>query len=220
MTGLPYRHLQGMLRMTLTDEDTPDYTAIYRRFQSMDVRRDGSVFTVAGRRTGPVALAAGSTGLKQHNRGEWIRRRRKAGRVFVKLHIMVDTDTKRILAIRVTDDTTGDSPMLVPMLDEALGTKERTNPARPPAPADGIEGGCLYGDAAYASRYNVKACRERGLAPIIRLKASSTTRGKGTGDAWGMTVRDQLGGPARIHIGRPSYDEKRRAQEEWKKRAG
>ena len=31
MTGLPYRHLQGMLIETLGDWDTPCYTTIYRR---------------------------------------------------------------------------------------------------------------------------------------------------------------------------------------------
>ena len=56
MTGLPYRHLQGMLTMTPTGEDILDYTTIYRRFQSMDVRRDGNVFTVAGRRMRPSRL--------------------------------------------------------------------------------------------------------------------------------------------------------------------
>ena len=54
-------------------------------------------------------------------------------------------------------------------------------------------GGCLHGDATYASKNNVKACRERGLDPLIRFKVSSTARGKGTGDAWGMVIRNQFG---------------------------
>ena len=33
---------------------------------------------------------------------------------------MVDVDTKKILAVQVADDRAGDSPMLVPLLDEAL----------------------------------------------------------------------------------------------------
>ena len=48
MTGLPYRHLQGMLIETLGDWDTPCYTTIYRRFQALEVKRNGSVFTVTG----------------------------------------------------------------------------------------------------------------------------------------------------------------------------
>ena len=33
---------------------------------------------------------------------------------------MVDVDTKKILVVQVTDDRTGNSPMLIPLLDDAL----------------------------------------------------------------------------------------------------
>ena len=39
---------------------------------------------------------------------------------------MVDVDTKKILAVRVTDDRTGDSPMSIPLLDEALEIVAKT----------------------------------------------------------------------------------------------
>lgn len=102
------------------------------------------------------------------------------------------------------------------MIDEVLGTKEGGN-------SDGIQ--LLWPDPREAARtwmqptprYIVKACRERGLAPIIKLKASSTTRGKGAGDTWDMAARDQLGRPARNRTGGPSHDEKRRTQDVWKR---
>ena len=72
MTGLPYRHLQGMLIETPGDEDSPCYTTIHRRFQALDVKRNGGVFTVTGGGTAPVRLAVDSTGLKQYNREERI----------------------------------------------------------------------------------------------------------------------------------------------------
>ena len=52
MTGLPYRHLH-----TLGDWDTPCYTTIYRRFQALEVKRNGNVFTVTGGGTVPVRFA-------------------------------------------------------------------------------------------------------------------------------------------------------------------
>ena len=64
MTGLPYRHLQGMLIETLSDEDSPCYTTIHRRFQALDVKRHDGVFTVTGGGTAPVRLAVDSTCLK------------------------------------------------------------------------------------------------------------------------------------------------------------
>ena len=46
MTGLPYRHLQGMLIEALGDGDSPCYTIICRRFQALDVKRNGGVLAV------------------------------------------------------------------------------------------------------------------------------------------------------------------------------
>ena len=64
MTGLPYRHLQRMLIETLGDWDSPCYTTIYRRFQALEVKRNGGVFTVTDCGTVPVRLAIDSTDLK------------------------------------------------------------------------------------------------------------------------------------------------------------
>ena len=207
-----------MLIETLGDWDTPCYATIYRRFQALEVKRNGSVFTVTGGGTVPVRLAVDSTGLKQHNRGEWIRHKWKIRRGFVKLHVMVDVDTKKILAVQVTDDRTGDSPMLIPLLDEALEVVTRTGQTQDSAAGPADAGCCLYGDAAYASRNNMTACRDRGVDSRIKLKVNSMARGKGTGDAWGIAVRKQLGGSADSHVWKMLDDEKRRFREEWKKK--
>ena len=69
---------------------------------------------------GTIRFAVDPAGLKQRNRGEWLRQKWKARRGFVKMHVLVDVDTRKILAVRVTDDRTGDSPMFVPLLDDAL----------------------------------------------------------------------------------------------------
>ena len=53
----------------------------------------------------------------------------------------------------------------------------------------------------------------------IKLRVNSMARGKGTGDAWGIAVREQLGGSADSHAWKMSDDEKRRFREEWKKKA-
>ena len=220
MTGLPYRHLQGMLIETLGDGDLPCYTTIYRRFQALDVKRHDGVFTVTGGGTVPVRLAVDSTGLKQHNRGEWIRHKWKIRRGFVKLHVMVDVDTRKILAVQVTCDRAGDSPMLVPLLDEVLEAVTRTCRAQDSGAGPAYAGCCLYEDAAYASRDNVTACRDRGVESRIKLGVNSSGRGKGTGDAWGMAVREQLDGSADSRVWKMSNDEKKRLREEWKKKAG
>ena len=130
MTGLPYRYLQRMLIETLGDWDTLCCTTIYRRFQTLEVKRNGSVFTATGGGTALVHLAVDSPGLKQHSRGEWIRHKWKVRRGYVKIRVMIDVDTKKILAVQVTDDRTGDSPMLIPLLDEALEVATRAGQAQ------------------------------------------------------------------------------------------
>ena len=176
------------------------------------------MLTVTGGGTVPVRFAAGSTGLKQHNREEWIRYKWKVRRGFVNLHVMVDVDTKRRLAVQATGDRTGDLPMLIPLLDEALEAVARTDQAQDSAAGPADAGCCLYGDGAHASRSNVAACGDRGVDSRIKLRVNSMARGKETGDAWGIAVRKQLGGSAGSHVWKMSDDEKRRFREEWKKK--
>ena len=181
MTGLPYRYLQRMLIETLGDWDTLCCTTIYRRFQTLEVKRNGSVFTVTGGGTALVHLAVDSPGLKQHSRGEWIRHKWKVRRGYVKIRVMIDVDTKKILAVQVTDGRTGDSPMLIPLLDGALEVATRAGQAQDSTAGPADTGCCLYGDATYASRSNVTACGDRGVDSRIKLKINSMARGKETG---------------------------------------
>ncbi len=221
MIHIPYRNLMGMILELFQDgEEVPHYTAIFRRIQSLDVQRSGGIITVAGSNGARIRFAVDSTGLKQHNRGEWILQKWKVRRGFVKMHVLVDVDTRRMLAVRITDDRTGDSPMFVPLLDDALENCVQEDPPPEPTRADGSAERCIYGDGAYASRDNLKACRERNVTPLIKLKASSTPNGKGAGDVWGTSVREQFGGPDPNRVKWLPDDEKKSNQKEWKERVG
>lgn len=154
------------------------------------------MFAVTDDGTIPVRLAVDSTGLRQYNRRKWIRHKQKIRRGFVKLHVMVDVDTKKILAVQVIDDRAGDSPMLVLLLDEALEVMTRTGQVQDSGAGPTDARCCLYGDATYASRDSVTACRDRGVNSCIKLGVNSMGRGKGTDNAWGMAVMEQLGGSA------------------------
>ena len=218
MIHIPYRNLMGMILEVLDGEKVPHYTTIFRRIQSLDVQRNGRIITVAGSKGAAIRFAVDSTGLKQHNRGEWIRQKWQVRRGFVKLHILVDVDTKKILAVRVTDDRTGDSPMFIPLLDDALeNCVPRTSES---GHAGGSTRCSAYGDGAYVSRDNLKACRDRNVTPLIKLKVSSTPKGKGAGDVWGMAVRDQFGGSDPNRVKWLPDEEKKSNQKEWKVRVG
>ena len=72
----------------------------------------------------------------------------------------------------------GDSPMLVPLLDEALEVVTRTCRTQDSDAGSADAGCCLYGDATYASRDNVTACRDRGAESRIKLGVNSSGRGE------------------------------------------
>ncbi len=115
---IKYRQLSGMFEEMLKGADSPCYTTIFRRMQKLDVDIAENIITVRDK-TCNLVMIADATGLKQHNRGEWIRKKWKVRRGFVKMHLMVDADTKQVLAVSVTSDAVGDSTELPALLEEA-----------------------------------------------------------------------------------------------------
>ncbi len=115
---IQYRQLSGMFEEMLKGADSPCYATIFRRIQKLDVDIAEHVITVRDKPRNLVMIAD-ATGLKQHNRGEWICKKWKVRRGFVKIHLMVDADTKQMLAVSVTSDAVGDSTELPTLLEEA-----------------------------------------------------------------------------------------------------
>ena len=71
----------------------------------------------------------------------------------------------------------------------------------------------MLGDAAYGSRENVAACEQAGMTSGILHRNDVTARCKGSGDAWGVSVRDQLGGsPDAKRLDPMSQEEKKENQ--------
>ena len=282
--GAPYRQLEGMVGKMVGESQTPSFSQLYKRINRLDVDTDQTgVVTVSDRKHSRI-LAADATGLKRHNRGEWMRAKWKVRRGFVKMHVLVDTETMRILALSVTDDSVGDSTMFSSLLgqhvdairkeggpdgapdrpkatgpspdapagtDGALPGTEAAGPrpAAAPADTDGASSCLRYKnhlasgasplasllsgsavpdapdlllcDAAYSSRDNVAACARAGITPGIMHTVNVTGRGKGSGDAWGLSVRDQLGAsPNAKRLDLMSQEEKRENQAYWKARLG
>lgn len=80
----------------------------------------------------------------------------------------------------VTDGKAGDAAQLPALLHAAVGED------RPP-------GAVLLADGGYASRANAAECARLNITPNIRLPASRTARGRGSGKAWGLPVRCRQG---------------------------
>ena len=142
--GVKYRQLEGMVGRMAGRSNTPAYSQLYKRITGLDAdisRDSGCVVTVSDRKSRRI-LALDASGLKQHNRGEWMRAKWKKRRGFVKMHILVDTETMKILALEVTDDSVGDSAMFGALLGQVAGAGDGAGrslepPAAPPPGAAG-----------------------------------------------------------------------------------
>ena len=65
----------------------------------MDVKIDPSMM-----KEDVIVIAVDSTGTKVANKGEWLREKLHV-RGFIKMHIVVDKESKEIVATRVTKET-------------------------------------------------------------------------------------------------------------------
>ena len=74
-------------------------------------------------------------------RGEWIRHVHKTRRGFIRLNIMVDIDTREILACRVTDEQTGEIKVFEQLIVEGLANAKIGRGSTNSAVEEGADGG-------------------------------------------------------------------------------
>jgi hypothetical protein len=159
---LPYRQLEGFMRGLSQHVDelkAPDYTTIWWRVAKMKV---DLVSTVELDKD--VTIAVDSTGIKVSNRGEWIRKKWKVKRGFIKVHIAVDTKTKQILAIEVTREDVGDGRMLGRLVEGSAG---KANVER------------VIGDGAYDSKGIFRLLSDMKIEPLIKVRKNASLKGGG-----------------------------------------
>ena len=172
---LPYRQLEGFTRALAEWEPglaAPDYTTTCRRFNSLSVDLDPCIDPET-----PVTIAVDASGVKVADRGEWVRTKWKRRRGFLKIHLAVDVETKRIVSLEVTDERTGDSVMLVPLVEQAQARCR-------------VKG--VLGDGGYDTRVNFAYLDEKGVEAWIRVRRNSLRSARGC-PARRRAVVEQLG---------------------------
>ncbi|KXB07259.1 hypothetical protein AKJ54_00470 [candidate division MSBL1 archaeon SCGC-AAA382K21] len=110
---LPYRQLEGALRKLgelIPELKASDYTSLWHRFKDLDLEIPES--------GDKVVVAVDATGIKVTNRGEWLRKDHKGKRRgWIKVHVAVDAEGKKLLSIEVTDEKTGDSEVFEELIE-------------------------------------------------------------------------------------------------------
>lgn len=109
---LPYRQLEGLinkLSLHVPGLRSADYTTLWHRISKMDLFLPATKYD--------ILAAVDSTGVKVTNRGDWIRKKHKVKhRGWIKVHIVVDVNSKRIVALQITDESVTDHEVIETML--------------------------------------------------------------------------------------------------------
>ena len=121
-----------------------------------------------------VVIAVDSTGIKVTNRGEWMRKRRKG---YIKIHVGVDTKTKQVVSLEVTDDRTDEGEKLMPLVKRA---KRKAIIKR------------VLGEGGYDTHENFRFLAGEGIEPGIKVREDSNPN---CGGVRGEVVRAYLRDP-------------------------
>jgi len=159
---LPLRQLEGFLRRLskyIPRLKPLDYSTICKRLKKLNIELPRNLGE-------DLIIAIDSTGMKVTNRGEWIRHKWKTRKGWIKVHIAVDVKTKKLLALRVTDERTGDGKMLKPLVEQV---KRR-----------GGKISRVYGDGGYDSRENFNYLAGKGIEPVIKTRKNASTKARGS----------------------------------------
>jgi hypothetical protein len=160
--NLPLRQAMGMAQSLLElaglDWQVPDFSTVSRRQKHLSVTIEAQPTTRG------LHLLVDSTGIKMLGEGEWKTKKHGADyrRQWRKVHLGIDATTLEIRAIEVTDNATGDAPILPCLLDQI--------PADEPVAS-------VSGDGAYDTKGCHEAIAQRGAQAII-LPAKTPSHGR------------------------------------------
>ena len=121
-----------------------------------------------------LIIAVDSTGIKVTNRGQWMpdkwdAQNKKKG--YLKIHVAVNTKTKEILALEVTDERVHDGKVMDKLVEHVLKSNDK-------GPATKIKS--VLADGAYDSNENFKYLEENKIQPGIKVRRNSIISAKNT----------------------------------------
>jgi IS5 family transposase len=159
---LPYRQEEGFVRSISKYVEglrVPGYSTIWERTQSLDMELEG-VNTDQ-----PISIVLDSSGIKVTNSGDWMRKKWKVKRGYLKIHLAVDPRSKQAVSMQVTEETVSDGSQTEPLVQEAMVKNEI---------------GRVYGDGAYDSRANFNLLASNGIDPAIKVRKNAARKAKGS----------------------------------------
>ena len=159
---LPFRQEEGFVKSLARYVDgleAPDWSTIWARTKDLDMELDG-VNTDE-----PISIAIDSSGIKVTNSGDWMRKKWKVERGYLKIHLAVDARSKQAVSMQVTEETVSDGSQTEPLVKEAMAR-------------DDVER--VYGDGAYDRRANFNLLASNGIDPVIKVRKNASRKARGS----------------------------------------
>jgi IS5 family transposase len=165
---LPYRQTQGVVTAHSDKVPiTPHYSTISRRINRLEIKINESVGN-------DIVIALDSTGIKVANRGEWMHHKWHVGRKgYLKIHVAVDINKKRIVSLEVSSEEVHDGRMLKNLVDNA---SENNKVKR------------VLADGMYDSNNNFRYLSNHHIKPGIKTRSNSKVRSTTNCHARNMSV--------------------------------
>jgi hypothetical protein len=168
---LPYRQTEGIIKATGKSlPNHPSYGHICKRINSLKADFHSSIKTEDDE---GLIIAIDSTGIRVTNSGQWMsdkwgdaaRDKKKKG--YLKIHIAVNTKTKEILALEVTDEKAHDGTMMKKLVKHVLSTRHHKEKVK-----------SVLADGAYDSNENFRFLNDERIKPVIKVKRNSVVSTK------------------------------------------
>lgn len=162
---LPYRQMEGVFRQLsryIPELKPVDYTTLFKRITNLDIRIENKELPKE------IVLAVDSSGIKVTNSGDWIRKKWKVRKGWLKVHIAVDTKSKKLLALEITDESVGDNKKFKDLLEQA---EENAGNSRIVS---------SLADGGYDTKELFNLLEEKGIKAGIKTRKNAITIAKGS----------------------------------------
>jgi Transposase DDE domain len=156
---LPYRQTQGVVIAHASKVPCiPDYSTISRRINRLEIKINEKLGNDI------VIALDSSTGIKVANSGEWMRHKWHVREVYLKIHVAVDIEKKRILSLEVTSEEVHNSTKLKNLVDSTLDDNIVKR---------------VIGDGSYDSKENFQYLSDNNIEGAIKIRKNSSGRSAG-----------------------------------------
>jgi hypothetical protein len=165
---IAYRTVQGIVRglSNYIKIEELHFTHIRRRILKIKPSSVGNLgFKEEEKHNKPIILIVDASGLTISKKGDyieekWIREKKE----FIKLHIAVDEESKKIVSFRITKGNVHDTKKFGQLVKESAKRHDIDK---------------VYGDKAYDNRKNFNILDDINAKPAISIRKNASTRSKG-----------------------------------------